>query len=322
MWEDDKYAEQLKDREIMFASAEQCTRLTSSDGVTTESTIVHSLCSSHEEADNRIILHCFHAAQNNCDEIVVHSPDTDVSLLVLYFATEMSKPLFLQTGTGYHRRLINISVLAEMHDKSVIRAILGFHAFTGCDTTSAFLQRGKMKPLKIMKAKPQFLLAFEALGVNDAVGANLLSDLEQFVCFMYGKPTYSDVNKLRFDMVRQRFQTGSGNVLTNSDGINFSLLPPCRSTLLMHIKRVNYQTLLWKKSTISFPDLPPAEEHGWKVTLDGDLDYNWCAGDIVPQDLVDILSSYQPEDDEDDVCDSFSNKFDSDNETSDSEEEN
>ena len=95
-----------------------------------------------------------------------------------------------------------------------------------------------------MKAKPQFLLAFEALGVNDAVGANLLSDLEQFVCFMYGKPTYSDVNKLRFDMVRQRFQTGSGNVLTNSDGIDFSLLPPCRSTLQMHIKRVNYQTTL------------------------------------------------------------------------------
>ena len=135
------------------------------------------------------------------------------------------------------------------------------------------------------------------------------------------------MNKLRFDMVRQRFQTGSGNVLINCDGIDFSLLPPCRSTLQMHIKRVNYQTLLWKKSTISFPDLRPAEEHGWKVTLDGDLDYNWCAGDIVPQDLVDILSSYQPEGDEDDVCDSFSNEFDSDsensdNETSDSEEEN
>ena len=30
-WEDDKYVEQLKDREIMFASAEQCTRLTSSE---------------------------------------------------------------------------------------------------------------------------------------------------------------------------------------------------------------------------------------------------------------------------------------------------
>ena len=160
LWEDDKYAEQLKDREIMFASAEQCTRLTSSDGVTTESNIVHSLCSSHEES------------------------------------------------------------------------------------------------------------------------ANFLSDLEQFVCFKNGKPTYSDVNKLRFDMARQRFQTGPGNVLTNSDGIDFSLLPPCRSTLQMHIKRVNYQTLLWKKSTISFPDLPPAEEHGWKVTLDGDLDYNWCAGDL------------------------------------------
>ena len=87
----------------MFASAEQCTRLTGSDGVTTESTIVHSLCSSHEEADNRIIPHCFHAAQNNCDEIVVHSPDIDVFLLLLYFATEMSKPLFLVNLTDWNR---------------------------------------------------------------------------------------------------------------------------------------------------------------------------------------------------------------------------
>jgi hypothetical protein len=52
-WEDDRYANRLKvkDKEILFVSEEQCTCLTSRDGITTESSIVHSLFSSHEEAD-------------------------------------------------------------------------------------------------------------------------------------------------------------------------------------------------------------------------------------------------------------------------------
>ena len=60
----------------------------------------------------------------------------------------------------------------------------GFMHLQGVTPLVHSFEEEKMKPLKLMKAKPQFLLAFEALGVNDAVGANLLSDLEQFVSFM------------------------------------------------------------------------------------------------------------------------------------------
>ena len=72
---------------------------------------------------------------------------------------------------------------------------------------------------------------------------------------MYGKKNYTDVNKLRCDMVSQRFCPGSG-LVSNFDGVDLSLIPPCRSVLRMHIKRVNYQVLLWKKSSMSHPNLP------------------------------------------------------------------
>ena len=106
-WEDDRYANRLRDKEMLFVSEEQCTCLTSRDRITTESSIVHCLFSSHEEADCRIILNSFQASKSECDEIVVHSPDTDVFLFLLFFALEISKPLFLLTGTGCYRREID-----------------------------------------------------------------------------------------------------------------------------------------------------------------------------------------------------------------------
>lgn len=320
-WQENKYAEYLSSRELFFVCADQCLLLTTHDGTTTDCSIVQSLCSSQEEADTRIILHCFYAA-TTCQELVIHSPDTDVFLLLLYFTKDISTPVFLHTGTGIHRRIINMLTLNMIHDRSEIRALLGLHSFTGCDTTSAFLRRGKSKSLKIIKTKPHFKPVFEALGLSAEVDTKTMSDLEQFVCEMYGKPSYTDVNKFCFDMVRQRFRTGAGSVLSSNDRIDLSLLSPCRSTLHMHIKRANYQALVWKESTNAYyPDLPSPEEHGWKINSNGDIDYNWCGGDIIPQELVDILSTNEPEsNDSDDTVDNIlSDDIDSD-EASDSED--
>ena len=67
-----------------------------------------------------------------------------------------------------------------------------------------------------MKAKLPFLFAFEALDMNVIVDSKILDGLKQFVCSVYNKTIYSDVNKLHFNVVRQRLHTGSGNILSNS----------------------------------------------------------------------------------------------------------
>ena len=46
-------------------------------------------------------------------------------------------------GTGNHRRLISVNNIATATGDDVVRALLGFHAFTGSDCTSAFVGKGK-----------------------------------------------------------------------------------------------------------------------------------------------------------------------------------
>ena len=300
-WEEDSFAPFFRNRQIFFVSEDYCTLLTSPDGVTVESQVQQCLSSSQEEADGQIILHCFFAAQT-CDEILVKSPDTDVFLLLLHFAKQIQKPLYFETGYGVHHKIINMTALSDKRELER-DAILGFHAFTGCDTTSAFLRRGKVKPLNLMRKNQLYRDIFETLGTKATVDPHVFSELEKFVCSMYGKHKYTDVNKLRCDMVNQRFCPGSsGALVTNFDGVDLSLIPPCRSVLRMHIKRVNYQVLLWKKSFMPHPNLPPPEAHGWKQSdEDGQLEFDWCEGSIMPNELVDIASSEQTEDQDDEV---------------------
>ena len=52
---------------------------------------------------------------------------------------------------------------------------------------------------------------------------------------MYGKPSYTSVNKLRYDSFSQKYQGTSGQVLSAFGGIDLSL-PPCRASLDMYSK--------------------------------------------------------------------------------------
>ena len=57
-WKTEKYASKLVDRTIYYVCAEKVYRLTSEDGTSVSANLEESLCSSQEEADTRIILHC------------------------------------------------------------------------------------------------------------------------------------------------------------------------------------------------------------------------------------------------------------------------
>ena len=96
-------------------------------------------------------------------------------------------------------------------------------------------------------------------------------------------------------------------VLTNYDGVNISLLPPSRESLRMHIRRDNYQTLIWKKSRGPNTKYPPAgpDRHGWTIDNNGQLEIFWTAGNLMPQELADVIASPLaiPEDEHDSSLD-------------------
>jgi len=166
------------------------------------------------------------------------------------------------TGVGNKRRMIN--VLDVRQGKDFSKALLSLHAFTGCDTTSTFVRQSKVKSMKLLQKNSNFIRVFCRLGNDNNVHEDDFSALEKFVCRMYhpSKPTYTDLNRLRVDCFRQKFHPRASTVLSNTDGMDLSLLPPCRASLRMHILRSNYKTYIWKMALVPKPDIVSPIVHG------------------------------------------------------------
>ena len=89
------------------------------------------------------------------------------------------------------------------------------------------MRQGKLKSLKILQKYPEFMATFVLLGNSSHDSSNLRSDLEKFVCAMYGKKTCSNINKVRYELFKMKFHPKSGGTLSTRDGAELSLLPPC-----------------------------------------------------------------------------------------------
>ena len=57
-----------------------------------------------------------------------------------------------------------MSKLAGVLGQEASKALLGLHAFTGCDSVSAFSGIGKAWPLKLLRSKNEFQVMFQNLG--------------------------------------------------------------------------------------------------------------------------------------------------------------
>jgi hypothetical protein len=158
-------------------------------------------------------------------------------------------------------------------------AILGLHAITGCDTVSAFSGKGKIKPVKVMLSDDSFVDWLYSFGNEWELEENMLEEMERFVCAIYIKGVCKDVNKLRY----QIFQARAGKI----DGKN--MLPPCKDSLDLHLKRANYQVNVWRKCLQQFPEQPSPDGHGWKLEAENIL-IKWNTIPQAPVGLLDMLS--------------------------------
>ena len=87
---------------------------------------------SHEEADTLIVLDSIEVAKRNpfC-QLYVACSDTDVLLLLLYFYLQICNNTVFHATT----REINVGCAYNALGNEKSMALLGFHAFTGCDLT-------------------------------------------------------------------------------------------------------------------------------------------------------------------------------------------
>ena len=288
----DKFAKKLQNRVINFVYEERCISISSNDGVSIQVEDNLKLYSSQEEADTRIILHLLDISSSTSQDhnIIVRSPDTDVFVLLVKFSQQISQNVLFDTGTGNRRHLVTVKKVAQDIGSDMCDSLPSLHSYTGCDTVSAFVRKGKLLPLRLLKKYPQFLETFKSLGKTSSLDEKTIHDLEHFTCLMY-KDNLKElsINRLRYKIFLQRYIPTSG-ILSTNDGIDMSLLPPCLTSLSEHMKRANYQALIWQKADEQYPDIPSPEGHGWCKDNDN-LKFHWCSGSLMPQELIYVLDS-------------------------------
>ena len=128
----------------------------------------------------------------------------------------------------------------------------------GCDSVSSFAGKGKTKAFKLLKDNARYVRGFMALGDSWDINDELFNVLEEFVCDLYGKKNRSSVDLLRYQLH-----------CVKGGSVEPELLPPCRSSLMLHVLRANYQTGIWRRAIIALPDTPSPHGQGWEVTGEG-----------------------------------------------------
>jgi len=119
-----------------------------------------TIYSNQEETDTRVVLYLHHACALGYKNAVVRTADTDIFVILLCNAHAIKLIIYLDTGSGKHRQLLNLSELAESLGQDYCNTLLGFYVFSGEDCTSAFKENGKVRPLKKTRKNPRFQMAF------------------------------------------------------------------------------------------------------------------------------------------------------------------
>ena len=126
-----------------------------------------------------------------------------------------------------------------------------FHAFTECDTVSAFAGRGKKTAWKNWKSFSEVTSAFnQLLCMSSEVSEGSMLLLEQFVVLMYDQTSESTKSMMPGNSTFPKCET-----LDN--------IPPIQAALKHHIKRTCYQANCWNQALVMDPEMPEPSDWGW-----------------------------------------------------------
>ena len=141
----------------------------------------------HEEADTRIVLHIKHACEQIVlpRSIVVRCIDTDVLIILLFHTENIEGFVWMDVGLDRNntRRYVDVTKFSGELGREMCSALPAIHAFTGCDYTSAFLRKGKSRPVDIVERSPRFMNAFKELGTSDIIPNSIRGN--RSICLQY-----------------------------------------------------------------------------------------------------------------------------------------
>ena len=216
---------------------------------------------SQEEAATLMVLYALEIAERDpFSKVCVVSPDTDVFLLFISMFPRLCKDIIFKTGSGDNLREIDIDAAYEALDPKHSSAILGFHAFTGCDQTGKFYGKTKAFCWKtLIESSDEELAALQKLGESEELPTeDMILGLEAFTMRLYRQNVPHSVKSLS-DMRWYLFSKKQSEA---------EKLPPTKAALKYKILRAHHVTMMCKTSDRPNPELPDPCSFGWQ-NVDG-----------------------------------------------------
>lgn len=163
----------------------------------------------------------------------------------------MDNNVAMLVGTGSKRRLVKLQPIHQALDENLTAGLIGFHAFTGSDTTERIAGKGKQTCWKIFKkGNKDILKAFAQLGQTLIPSTEVVKGLEEFVCLLFApKLNIKDVGQLRWHLFKKKVEAEK--------------LPPTKAALTEHILRAHYQAMIWLLADAPNLNLPSSTKYGW-----------------------------------------------------------
>ena len=198
-WSEDpqgKYAVILGPRVLFMNHGNVCHRLKVLNG-RMNAIEVAALFSKAEQADTHMFLHAMHASNvMTSPSIVIRSSDTDVLVLSVYFQFEIDTPTIIQRQAKHKKwKYVNVNDIRRKIAFGVCKTLPGFHAFSGCDSTSSFSGKSKKILFKLLQTDRNFQESMVMLGEMLNVSEEVASKCEATVCSLYGYDC-QDVNQV------------------------------------------------------------------------------------------------------------------------------
>lgn len=205
-----------------------------------------------EDADTLIIGTAITLAQTH-ESVVVVGQDVDLPVIMAGLCTSPNVH-FLKPGKGKVPQVMYHPQSAL--DKTVAQHILFLHAMSGCDTTSALFNQGKIKCVNTLQKNPGLIDIIQGFKNPEASQEEIVYAGEQFLIALYGSGRKKDTS---LNKVRYRHYITSAYKTT----ANIASLPPTEAAARQHSLRVFFQVQKW----LGHEKIP--EEWGWKPSKNG-----------------------------------------------------
>ena len=215
------------------------------------------------DADTLIVETALQFINSSFHHVFVIGNDTDI-LAILIDRTPMdtlNKVYFAKyLEERDNCRVFDIRLIQkELKDKK--SSILFFHAFTGCDTTSAVFGKGKRKAYKLLD-KNDIKKHIDTFNQIDQTNDVISAAGEKLMLRLYGENDLASINELRY--------YSFNNIISKKDlnsTFNLKNLPPTSGACQEHSFRVYFQIQTWKGHTLN------PGEWGWKLASESNHYY-------------------------------------------------